>query len=197
MVLVVLLVLGAIGLLAYSSVQGNKAAAVRRAIAAVPDFSGSIERVDQGGSSYLVLDEARQKICIAAPGNPPKVLILPASDVLEAVVVEDGAVTSTNRGSQAAGAIVGGLLLGPVGLLAGALTGKRETKRRVERVELRLLVRHVSYPLHLFSFMPLPSMTTEDMYKRARADADLWRARVIALAAQPSAPGGTEHPRPL
>lgn len=79
------------------------------------------------------------------------------SEVVALEIVKDGAsITSTNRGSQALGAAVGGIALGGVGLLAGALSGSKRTKERVKELALKITVEdHVS-PMHRVTFLNWP-----------------------------------------
>jgi hypothetical protein len=42
---------------------------------------------------------------------------------------DNNVITSTNRGSQLAGAVFGGIVLGPLGALAGALSSNTQTRK--------------------------------------------------------------------
>jgi hypothetical protein len=67
---------------------------------------------------------------------------------------DDVTLTQTNRGSQALGALGGGLLLGPAGALVGSLTGSKRSRSRLAKLELKLVVdcqKNPVYRIILFS----------------------------------------------
>lgn len=71
------------------------------------------------------------------------------SEVATVDVIKNGAsVTSTNRGSQLLGAAVGGIALGGIGLLAGALTGSKRTMDRTSEIGIKIVVDDRVKPLH-------------------------------------------------
>lgn len=79
------------------------------------------------------------------------------SEIAAVDVIKNGAsITTTNRGSQLLGAAVGGVALGGIGLLAGALTGSKSTVDRIQEIKLKITVDdHVS-PLHYISMLAWP-----------------------------------------
>lgn len=64
-------------------------------------------------------------------------------------------IQQTNRGSQAMGAAVGGLLLGPLGLLIGGLSGSKRTKDRINELSLKILVDDPAAPIHRVMFFKM------------------------------------------
>ena len=67
-----------------------------------------------------------------------------------------GSLTQTNRGSQLMGGAVGGLLLGPVGLLAGAVTGSKRASETVQEIALRIVIDDRVKPIHTVTFLRVP-----------------------------------------
>lgn len=89
-----------------------------------------------------------------AGGNWINTEVFEASDVLSAELYIDGECeTRTSRTSQAAGVLVGGLLLGGVGLVIGGLTGKKKSRRMVSSIILRVMVNDTDNPLHEVSLL--------------------------------------------
>lgn len=89
-----------------------------------------------------------------AGGNWINTEVFEASDVLSAELYIDGECeTRTSRTSQAAGVLVGGLLLGGVGLVIGGLTGKKKSRHMVSSIILRVMVNDADNPLHEVSLL--------------------------------------------
>lgn len=89
-----------------------------------------------------------------AGGNWINTEVFEPSEVLSAELYIDGECeTRTSRTSQAAGALVGGLLLGGVGVVVGGLTGKKKSRRMVSSVVLRVMVNDSDNPLHEVSLL--------------------------------------------
>lgn len=63
------------------------------------------------------------------------------SNIASVEVLRDGAtVTTTNRGSQVAGALIGGVAFGAVGLLIGGVTGSKRNTNTIHSVAIKLIV---------------------------------------------------------
>ena len=58
----------------------------------------------------------------------------------------------TNRGSQVAGAAIGAILLGPMGLLVGAVTGSKRKSEKINRLSLKIYVSDVLNPVREIVF---------------------------------------------
>lgn len=81
----------------------------------------------------------------------------PWSAIASVDVIRDGAsITSTNRGSQLMGAAVGEVLLGPLGLLIGGVTGSKRTVTRVSQIALKIIVDDRHSPIHTIDFLRVP-----------------------------------------
>lgn len=77
----------------------------------------------------------------------------PMTGIATVEVLKDGSsITSTDRGSQAAGALLGGAALGGVGLLIGGLSGTKRNKIMIHSLALKVVVEDRVYPVHLVSF---------------------------------------------
>lgn len=64
-------------------------------------------------------------------------------------------ITQTNRGSQALGAAVGAVLLGPLGLLMGGLSGSKRNKERVNDLSIKVTVQDQNMPVHRIVFFKM------------------------------------------
>lgn len=69
-------------------------------------------------------------------------------------IIDNETMTTTSRGNQVAGAIVGGVLLGGVGALVGALTSKKKSQKTIKNVQLKLLFNNLNSPAFVLPLMP-------------------------------------------
>ncbi|MCC2977812.1 hypothetical protein LK533_14140 [Sphingomonas sp. PL-96] len=134
-----------------------------------------------GAGTLIAIDKSSRRLAIQASGA----LMLRDFDTLVGVEIEeDGAtIQKTDRGSQLGGALVGGLIAGPAGLIVGGLSGTRRTENRVRAVTLNIFTRDTTNPTLKLSFLNDPSgaMATSETYKAARLQAQEWYSRIRAV----------------
>lgn len=157
----VLLLLGAVGV--NSLVASNQAK--------VADANGALQAQFGEGDYHAVLPGPR---CIGLAWGIESLILadsvedavaIPLSDIRSADIELDGinvtnskTTTTSNRGSQLAGGLVGGALLGPVGLVVGGLSGSSTSRaravetRKVKAVKLVIRVADRVEPLRTFVF---------------------------------------------
>lgn len=111
----------------------------------------------------------RWRDCSVFLGSAPdQIHCYPMSDIISAEVELEGgkaaktnATTRTRRGSQVAGAALGGMVLGPAGLVLGGLSGGSTTKSTgleldcISRITLTVQVRDRTSPVHRILFSQL------------------------------------------
>lgn len=98
----------------------------------------------------LAVEPTQKRIAIGPIGSPIEV---PWSAINSAEIERNGqSIQKTNRGSQVMGAAVGAVLLGPLGLLAGALTGSKRQQEWVNLLNLKVIIEHPESPLHRITF---------------------------------------------
>ena len=125
----------------------------------------TVSTVDQ---SFVGFSFDRNMIVLGDPGFRKAYMF---SEVSAVDVVRNGAsVTSTDRGSQALGAAVGGMALGGVGLLAGALTGPKRTVDRISELGIKITVDDRVRPVHHLRLFKWPGKkgVEADNLKRRR-----------------------------
>lgn len=84
-------------------------------------------------------------------------------------VIRDGmSITSTNRGSQLVGAAAGGVLLGPLGLLIGGVTGSKRTTERIGQIALKIIVDDRYTPIYTIEFLRVPGNGADPRNKLVR-----------------------------
>jgi hypothetical protein len=81
-----------------------------------------------------------------------------STDLVSVELLKDGAsITSTNRGSQLAGAAIGGLALGGVGLLLGGLSGSKTSRNTIQSIAIKVIVDDRAAPVHVIEFLKSPT----------------------------------------
>jgi len=125
----------------------------------------------------IAIDEKSKNVCLL--NNPVKSfgyfdirlvqrLIIPYKDILEVAILEDGdSITKTSRTSQIAGAIIGDIMLGGLGLLIGSLTGAKRTSSRVSNLDVRLIINNTKSPVWSIAFIRSETPKNGIVYKKA------------------------------
>jgi hypothetical protein len=158
---------------------------VNALVTALPGFQANRKTFGEDGLQGILIDENARKVCLTAVGPPPWVKVFEYRDILAVEILEDGqSLTKTIRTSQAAGAILGGLLLGPVGALAGALTAGKKTVNKVRSVDLKIVVNDSSRPVHVVKFLQGECDRTSFVYGSAIAEAREWHGLLMVLIEQ-------------
>lgn len=97
----------------------------------------------------------------------------PWSSIASVEVLRDGAsITSTNRGSQLMGAAVGEVLLGPLGLLIGGVSGSKRTVQRVTQIGLKIIVDDRHKPIYSIDFLRVPGNGADPKNRLVKAAAE-------------------------
>lgn len=137
----------AIGLAIQSDSNKKKRAKLKGLISAQADFRVTHALVGADLRTGIAIDDGGRKVCLAA--LPDTARVYRFEDVLSCELFEDGrSISKAVRSSQALGAIIGGLALGGVGVVAGGLSGARKTVDTVTRIDLRLVVNDLQSPMH-------------------------------------------------
>jgi hypothetical protein len=131
------------------------------------------------------------------------------------VVRDDNVITSTNRGSQAIGALVGGVAFGGAGFLAGALSAKTRSTSHLRKLALRIVTEGSTYQVtfidmgnsdHPPSQSVVQAMTTEgDRYygyilnamRQAEKNSPSAQSLIASSQMAPSRPGSADEVKKL
>jgi len=162
--------------------SSNKKAMSER-IKSIPNFIVTQEIMGNDGLTGIAYDDKNKKVClINKNGNDFNQKLFSYRDILSSEILEDGnSITKTERGSQIGGALIGGLALGPVGLLIGGLTGKKKSIDKIKRVDIQIIVNDTTKPRHLINFLNTESKKDSFIYKSSIETARQWHAIIEVL----------------
>lgn len=160
-----------IGVVALFAASGIKAKKLRDAEDAT--FAGEHRGWDIYKSAYdrgvVALDHQNKRIAIGTVGRNVE---RAWSDISAVQVEKNGqSLTQTNRGSQVMGAAVGAVLLGPLGLLMGGLTGSKRQRERVNELSLRVLIDDRALPVHRITFFRMKGSGVDAQSRALRTPA--------------------------
>ena len=163
----VLLPIIIVGVVIWLGMKGRQQAALQKAA------RDAFMAEHAGWDIFVLLDQA-----VIALNHDKRAIVLgtvkanrqyPWSAIASVEVVRDGAsITSTNRGSQLMGAAIGDVLLGPLGLLIGGVTGSKRTVQRVSQIGIKVIVDDRVSPVHTIDFLRVPGTGVDPRNKLVR-----------------------------
>src|SRR5690606_29265007 len=86
------------------------------------------------------------------------------------------------RGSQLAGAVAGGILLGPAGLIVGGLSGAKRQESKIEKLSLKLYTNDLMMPIQELFFLDYPGAGADpQQIQPILRDLDQWYGRLRVI----------------
>lgn len=164
-----------------NSVDANTKRKQTDGFSSVPGFSPKFVHTAGIDGMAIALDPSTRRVAIGNGSSPPK--LFKFSELVSIEILKNGSsITRTNRGSQAAGAIMGAVLLGPLGLLLGGVTGAKRQEEKVDKLTLRLHVSDFDQPFYDVPFFNGPrSKSTSPLVVQASQKIDEWHSRLKAV----------------
>ena len=96
--------------------------------------------------------------------------------------INDETLHQTKRGSQVIGGAIGGLLLGPAGLLIGGLSGKKISVQKITKISIRATISNIDKPfcdIVFYKGSPIKSDSfTHNIFSKS---ADEWIGRLSVI----------------
>lgn len=148
-------------------------------LSSIHQFTPSASYVSTISKHGIAIDIERRKIAIARTGLPT---VIDFADIVAVELVRDNnSVHKTNRGSQFTGAAVGAVLLGPVGLIVGGLSGSKRQENKIKRLSLRLYTKNILSPIQEMVFIEAPGGIDTHLLNDMIKTAELWYGRVRGI----------------
>lgn len=183
-ILIVVLIFAVAFIAVAASTAADSDAASKKgdAVKAIPGFSVSASYFGGQKASGIAIDETSRRIAVVHGTSSPN--IYQYDQILAVEATRDGmSLTKTNRGSQVAGAAVGAVLLGPVGLLLGGLTGSSRQVDKVRKLSLKIYTKDMGRPMEEVVFFNSDTAISADSegVKSFVYLMDSWYARLRAV----------------
>lgn len=147
----------------------------------IPNFHARHIHAGGWNCAGVAIDPRRHKFAITGIGKPH---VFNFDQLMAVEVVRNGSsITKANRGSQVAGAAVGAVLLGPIGLLVGGLSGSTRHEERVKRLSLKLYTNLLVAPVQEIVFFSDKAGAKPDSFavQNAIKQLDAWYARFLVV----------------
>lgn len=181
-----LLVIGFLGNMRKKKQNRVQSRTQSSAVAAISNFNPVVRYDGIVGGKGLAIDPARESFAILSGRGGSHVFGF--SGLVQVDVLRNGtSLQQTNRGSQIAGAAVGAVLLGPLGLLMGGVSGSKRNVEIVNQLSLKLYTNDIVSPVHEIIFFKGKAKPANADVVNAAKELDAWygRFRTILTKHQP------------
>lgn len=106
------------------------------------------------------------------------------SDIIECSIREDNVtITKTSNNSLIKRAVVGGVLLGSLGSVVGALSGEKVTTEHIYKATLSLVFDDIDYPIHEIDFLNSNMLINRNsnLYQKVYGDLNRWHKTISII----------------
>jgi hypothetical protein len=149
----------------------------------IPNFKPTLKWISERNGNALAVDISQNKLGLI-DGNRDYSVIRFEKIIAVEVCKNDISIIKTNRGSQLLGAAGGMALLGPMGLLIGAVTGSKRQIEKINKLSLKIYVDDVRNPVRDIIFYDgEPIDVGSGTYKTICKTLDEWHGRLRVIVA--------------
>jgi hypothetical protein len=183
--IIILIIVAGVAIAIAQLITQSKAREAMSTAMSTSGFRAHQQFMSADARTGLGINSFEATACLTVAGGAPRLIRF--QDLLEVEIQEDGqTITKTQNTSQVGRALVGGVLLGPVGALAGALTAKKSSIAKTRRIDLRLVIADATSPVHTLNFLDHPNGVEKSSltYRQAREKAEHWYGAITACIRQ-------------
>lgn len=164
---------------------------VANALQVIPNFAPELIYRGKAGRAGLAIDTKTNRFAIGT--NSSDVKVFNFSQLVSVEVLKNGtSISKTNRGSQVAGAAIGAVLLGPIGLLLGGLTGSKRSVEKIDKLSLKIYTDDLLRPANEIVFFDMPKTKPDSiLVKAASEELDTWFGRFQTIMHKNSTHSGS------
>lgn len=109
--------------------------------------------INEKFSKSIVIDEPNKKVHLLYILEN-KCNTYSYEDIIQAeVLIDNNAITTTNRGSQVVSSIVGGVIAGVPGMIIGGLSSKKTSTEKIKSIELKLTLNDMDNVIYKIDFL--------------------------------------------
>jgi hypothetical protein len=160
--------------------QSNKEKKINKIFSEQDGFDATHKFISSFGKTAIAVDSNSKKIIFY---DNKKLTSINFDELISVETkINDETLHQTKRGSQIAGGAIGGLLLGPAGLLIGGLSGKKTTVQKITKISVRATISNIDKPfcdLVFYEGSPIKSDSfTHNIYSEL---ADEWIGRLSVI----------------
>jgi hypothetical protein len=153
----------------------------------IDGFSPTFEQTfitKRSGITGIAIDQDREKLAISTGRGKPNVYEFSQIEGAE-IEVNETAIQVSSLTSQATRGAAGALLLGPAGLIIGALSGKKSSNNYLYKLSLKIEVDDVANPIHRVVFYDDKKVKIDAMHDQKWAkDAESWVKRITRITSK-------------
>lgn len=183
--IVILLIVGFVGLIVVAEKISESTGRnlMMMGVADIEDFSPAHQFLGVNGRTSISVDSERRKVCLTSLSDKtPRHRIISYKDLLSVELIQDGhSISKTSRTSQVGNALLGGVLLGGVGAVIGALTSASTTKGLVTNLKLEIVVNDENSPVFSVNFQNINSKENGPTHEGSLKKAREWMGRLNVL----------------
>tara|TARA_B100000989_G_C19498448_1_gene453146 strand:+ start:30 stop:590 length:561 start_codon:yes stop_codon:yes gene_type:complete len=161
----------------------NKEKKINKAFSDQEGFNVTHKFISSFDKTAIAIDSDTKKIIFH--DNKKKLTLINFDELISIdTIINDETFHQTKRGSQIAGGAIGGLLLGPAGLLIGGLSGKKTTVKKISKISVRATISNLDKPFcDLVFYDGNPIKPDSFLHNTFSEIADEWIGRLSVIIA--------------
>jgi hypothetical protein len=140
---------------------------------------------DKFFNGILCIDSQKKKlILIKSEITIKKTYIIDFDDIISCELIKDGQVVAKKSTIRTVGgALIGGALAGGAGAIIGGLSGSSKSSVKADKIDLKIVVRNLSTPSHLFTIFDKTS-NHSSVYNELSRKAEKWKDSISIIIDQ-------------